>query len=339
MKVLVVGAGLTGVAVARTLAEAGIDIDLIDRRSHLAGNAYDFTNELGIRVHKYGPHLFHTNNTRVVEWLSQFTEWTDYQHRVTALLDDGTYVPFPPNQTTKQRVSEDQLVDVFYKPYTEKMWAMPWDEISESVVSRVKIKTNNCDLYFPNDSFQALPKLGYTHLVENAVDHLNIKVQLSTEYSHELLDHYDHCFYSGPIDEFWNERFGKLPYRSLEFTSVNLPITRLFPTSVVNFTHTGPSTRVTEWKNLPGHGSNPYNTTITYETPCEPATFDDCYYPVPDLKNQNRLLYKKYYNLNVEKVTFIGRCGTYTYINMDQAINQGLQVANKFLKRIENEET
>lgn len=329
MKYLIVGAGFSGATIARELAEAGHDITVIDKRNHVAGNAFDFRNAHGIRVHKYGPHLFHTKNEKVWNYLSRFTEWLPYEHRVKALLDDGTYVPFPPNVRTKGILGDRDPIDVFYRPYTLKMWGRPIEDVAPSIIARVPGRDDLEDRYFPDDPFQGLPKHGYEELVWKMLDHDNIDVVLSFEFNKRMERNYDHVFNSMPIDVYYDFEHGELEYRSIKFLTQTIPLPSVLPTATVNFTHSEPFTRVTEWKKLPGHGDNPNYTTITSEEPCDYRDNDmERYYPINDYKNKDR--YVKYRNIENKRMTFIGRCGQYVYIDMDQAVNSALRVAMDF---------
>lgn len=328
MKVLVVGAGFTGTTIARILAEGGILVDVIDQRDHISGNAFDYVNEHGITVHKYGAHIFHTNNERVFDWLSQFTTWVHFKHRVKAMLSTGELVTFPPNNETLTKVTD--IIGTFYKPYTEKMWGVSFDTVAKDVIDRVKVRLDDGDLYFPNHKIQAVPEHGYVKLFENMLDHENINITLNTPFDLSFEKDYDHVFASMPIDQYYDAKFGKLPYRSIEFHTVHLPCSRVFPVSVVNFTHTGPETRVIEWKNFPVHGVNDCTTTLTYEIPKAATDWSECYYPVNN--KETDLIYKQYSKIPNNRVTFVGRCGKYVYIDMDQAVSQGMSAAINFLK-------
>ena len=336
MKILVVGAGFAGATVARILAEAGHVITVIDKRDHVAGNAYDYENEHGIRVHKYGPHLFHTNNKNVFDFLGRFTEWVPYRHKAKALLEDGRYVPFPVNQYTKEIVGEENVLDIFFRPYTKKMWGKELEELDPSIIKRVPIKDDNNEDYFPKDNYQALPLMGYTDLITRMLEHDNIKVNLNTPFDKVWLNYSDHCFNSMPIDEYFEFYHGELPYRSIKFHDIHLPMSKVLPTTTVNFTHDGPYTRVTEWKNMPVHGYNPNFTTITCEEPCDYKDNNmERYYPVKDVDGENRKRYEKYKEMIGSSMTFIGRCGQYVYVDMHQAVNSSMQVAEKFIKEYE----
>ena len=336
-KILVVGAGLYGATVARLLAEAGQEVEVIDKRDHIAGNAYDYINEIGVRVHKYGPHIFHTNNKRVYEWLGRFTEWIPYQHKVRAILEDGTEVVLPPNRTTADIIGEENIVDVLFRPYTKKMWGKDLEELDHSIFKRVPIRNDDNELYFPNDAYQGMPSKGYTTMVSKILDHQSIKVKLNTEFKKRMEHKFSHIFNSMPIDEYYEYRFGELPYRSIKFHHKNLPIPKVNSVPTLNFTHDGIYTRVTEWKNYPSHGENKYETTLTFEEPCDYKDNDfERYYPVKDISGENRQIYEKYQNIVNEKTTFIGRCGLYVYIDMHQAVNAAMQTASKYLESLNN---
>jgi UDP-galactopyranose mutase len=329
--ILVVGAGFSGAVIARELAARGYQVQVIDKKDHLAGHAYDYTNQLGIRVHKYGPHLFHTSNQKVVDWLSRFTEWVPYQHRVKAMLADGRLVTLPVNAETKAIVGEDKVLDTFFRPYTRKMWGCELEELDPSIVNRVPIREDLNELYFPNDSFQALPLHGYTRLIENMLDHPQIQVSLNTAFDQTQTSGFGHVFNSMPIDEYFGFKHGHLPYRSIRFHVVDIPSPRCYPVPSINFTHDGPYTRLTEWKNLPAHGSHPFMTTVTFEEPCDYKDNDmQRYYPVKDVSGANQALYKRYRDETPEGMTFIGRCGMYVYIDMHQAVSSALATATAF---------
>jgi UDP-galactopyranose mutase len=329
-KFLVVGAGFTGATIARELADAGHEIQVIDRRPHVAGNAYDYTDPLGIRVHKYGPHLFHTKNHKVYDYLGQFCEWVKYQHKVKALLSDGRFVTLPVNAETCALVGEHNIVDTFFRPYTKKMWGLDIEQLDPSILQRVPVRNDMNELYFPDDKYQALPRHGYTSLIENMLDDPKIKVNLQTDFDHTMMFGFDHTFNSMPIDVYYNYVYGPLPYRSIKFHHKVVPMNRVLPTATVNFTHSGPYTRVTEWRLLPEHGSNDMFTTLTFEEPCDYLDNNmERYYPVKDITGANREKYNKYKELadKEEKITFVGRCGQYVYIDMDMAVNSALRIA------------
>lgn len=329
--VLVVGAGFSGATIARELAVSGYSVHVIDERPHVGGNAYDYKNEYGIRIHKYGPHIFHTNNEQVFEWISQFGEWGEYKHKVKAELKDGTYVTLPVNRHTKEVIGEENIIDVLYRPYTRKMWNLEIEELDPNILSRVAIRDDDNEYYFPNDKWQLMPIHGYTSVFENILNHENISVDLNTKFHKDMESSYDHVFNCMPIDAYYDYQFGELPYRSIKFHDKNLPLHKALPTTVVNFTDDSPYTRVTEWKNFPWHGDTIGLTTLTFEEPCDYVDNNyERYYPVKDVSGKNRDLYEKYKSLYNPKVTFIGRCGMYVYIDMHQAINSSLVIAKKF---------
>jgi len=334
-KVLIVGAGFAGATVARELANDGHTVIVMDERGHIGGNAYDYTNEHGIRIHKYGPHIFHTSNKKVYDWVTQFGDWVEYKHKVKAQLADGQYVTLPVNKHTKEIVGEDNIIDTFYRPYTKKMWGKELEELDPSITKRIPIRDDDNQLYFPNAEYQVMPKYGYTEIFKEILDHKNITVQLNWTYGKDLEPLFDHVFSSMPIDVYYDYRFGELPYRSLKFYNIDLPMVRSLPTTVVNFTNDSPYTRITEWKNFPSHGDNPRYTTLTYEEPCDYRENNkERYYPVKDVDGENQRIYKTYKDIENPKVTFIGRCGMYVYIDMDQAINSSLATVTRFKESI-----
>lgn len=330
-RILIVGAGFSGAVIARELAEAGHDIKIIDQRDHIGGNAYDHENEHGIRIHKYGPHIFHTNNEDVVNWLSKFTKWIPYQHKVKAILKDGQYVTLPVNKETKAIVGEENIIDTFFRPYTKKMWGLEIEDLDPDVLKRVPVRDDLNELYFPNDKFQFIPTDGYTTLFKNILDHPNIEITLNCKFEKSLETLFDFIFNSMPIDQYFDYVHGELPYRSIKFHHVNLPMSKTLPVACVNFTHAGPYTRITEWKNFPNHGINDTMTSLTYEEPCDYKDNDmERYYPVKDIAGHNREIYKKYRDMIPNNMQFIGRCGQYVYIDMDMAVASALAIVKRF---------
>lgn len=369
--ILVVGAGFAGACYARVLADAGLKITVIDKRDHIGGNAFDYTDENGLRRHRYGPHLFHTSNEKVVDWLKQFGEWVDYQHRVRAKLEDGRFVPMPVNLETintmfeKSFTNEEQvkefldsiaikndapknageylysklgkdITDLFFRRYTKKMWQMDLEEMNADVVKRVPIRYDLEDRYFPNDKFQMMPVDGYTAIFEKIFDHENIEVKLNTEFNKEMENEYFHVFNSMPIDVYYDNMFGELPYRSIKFHH-NVATQKVdYKWATTNFTDEGPKTRETYWHLLPNHlveDTGKY--TITQEEPCDYRDNDmERYYPVKTADGRFEKIYAKYkeHAAKEGKTTFIGRCGTYQYLDMHQVINQSLMGANEWLK-------
>ena len=379
-KALVVGAGFAGAVVARELAEAGWKVTVVEQRDHIAGNAYDYVNEHGIRVHKYGPHLWHGNSEKAQEWASQFTEWVPYKHYVKALLPNGKAVPLPINRETIEEVFREEILqrygvndwsvedflalkrvdinpeyvfnsrehvelsvgkelcELFFAPYTKKMWGMDLSELPVSVAARIPTKTDYDPYYFPKDIYQFLPKDGYTAMFERIFDHENITVKLSIS-RQELVEKgdvdYDVVFTSEPIDTYYNCDMGELPWRSIRCHVYSVPVPKVLPSPVLNFTHDGPHTRVTEWKQLPGHGDNPYWTTLTVEEPCDYKDNNyERYYPVKTSHkiDPNRELYKKYRErAQKDGIHFLGRAGKYVYIDMQPCVNSTLAQVGKFL--------
>ncbi|HEY8550246.1 MAG TPA: UDP-galactopyranose mutase [Vicinamibacterales bacterium] len=355
---LIVGAGFAGSVLAERLAtQSGRTVLLVDRRPHVAGNAYDHYDEAGILVHKYGPHIFHTNSREVYEYLSQFTEWRPYEHRVRASVD-GRLLPIPINLDTvnalyglsltsaqltdffasaaepRERIvtSEDVIVskvgrdlyEKFFRNYTRKQWGIDPSELDAQVTARVPVRTGRDDRYF-NDTYQVMPKHGYTRMFENMLDHRNIKILLNTDYR-EIVDDipYREMIYTGPVDEYFDCCFGPLPYRSLEFRFETLDEELHQPVAVINYPNEQPWTRVTEFKHLTGQRHE--KTTLVYEYPRETG---DPYYPVP--RPENAELYAKYKRLadQTPNVHFAGRLGTYRYYNMDQVTAQALTLYAK----------
>jgi UDP-galactopyranose mutase len=361
---LIVGAGFAGCVLAERLARVlNRRVLLVDKRPHIGGNAYDHYNDHGILVHKYGPHIFHTNSRPVFEYLSQFTEWRQYEHRVVASVD-GQLVPIPINLDTinrlyglnlnsqqvesffqsvaepieQVRTSEDvvvsrvgrELYQKFFRNYTRKQWGLDPSELDASVTSRVPVRTNRDDRYF-SDTYQAMPLHGYTRMFENMLDHANIKIMLNTDYLElggELLA--KEIVYTGPVDEFFDYRYGKLPYRSLRFKHETHNRETYQPAPVVNYPNEHPYTRVTEFKYLTGQ-EHP-KTSIVYEFPMDEG---DPYYPVP--RPENKEIHRKYKALadGTLGVHFVGRLATYQYYNMDQVTAQALTLFNKISAEVQ----
>lgn len=369
-RVLVVGAGFAGSVYARSLAEAGIPVLLIDRRPHVAGNAYDEVGPDGVRVHMYGPHIFHTSNERVVRWVTRFARFQPYQHKVAAALPDGRFVPLPITRATVNAVfgtrlsSADEtkaflsaqaegfdevrnaaehlhatigrvLTDLFFRPYTRKMWALDLEDLDPAVVRRIPLRFDDDDRYFPDDSFQGFPEGGYARLFEAILDHPNITVRVATSFEHAMLPEFDHCFNSMPIDEFFACDEGPLPYRSIRFHSRSEAVDGADMRAVINFTDDGPYTRRTDWQAFPGHrATETGRTTLTYEEPCDYRENGmERYYPVRASDDRFESLYRRYRQRSEARrdVTFIGRCGTYRYLDMHQVINQSLAGAQAFI--------
>lgn len=355
---LIVGAGFAGSVLAERLA-AGSNkkVLVVDRRTHIGGNAYDHYDDTGLLVHRYGPHIFHTNSRKVFEYLSRFTEWRAYEHRVLASVD-GQLVPLPINLDTintlyglkltsteleaffvsvaepRERLvtSEDvvvskvgqELYEKFFRNYTRKQWGLDPSELDASVIARVPVRTNRDCRYF-SDTYQAMPLHGYTRLFEKLLHHPNIKVMLNTDYREIQAEiSCDQMIYTGPVDEFFDLRYGKLPYRSLHFKHKTYPTSVYQPGAVVNYPNEHLYTRVTEFKYLTGQQHA--HTSVVCEFP---QAEGDPYYPVP--RPENNELYKKYQALaeSTPGVHFVGRLATYRYYNMDQVVAQALTLYDR----------
>jgi UDP-galactopyranose mutase len=353
---LIVGAGYAGSVIAERLAsQAGERVLVIDRRPHVGGNAYDECDEAGVLVHRYGPHIFHTNSEAIFGYLSQFTDWRPYEHRVLACVD-GRLVPIPINRTTVNalygldlrtdddveafydqlaepravvRTSEDvvvskvgrELYEKFFRGYTRKQWGLDPSQLDASVTARIPTRTNTDDRYF-TDRFQAMPANGYTAMFQRLLDHPRIEVRLSESFASLPPGvRYRSVVYTGPVDAFFGYRFGRLPYRSLDFRFETHPVERFQPVGTVNYPHESevPYTRITEFKHLTGQ-RHP-STTVVYEYPVAEG---DPYYPVP--RPENAALYERYKVLAdaTPDVVFVGRLATYRYYNMDQVVGQAL---------------
>jgi UDP-galactopyranose mutase len=358
---LIVGAGFAGSVLAERLASEGNKkILIIDKRDHIAGNAYDYYNNDGILIHKYGPHIFHTNSKEVFEYLGKFTPWRPYEHKVLGSVD-GQLVPIPINLNTINQLyglnlnssevedffasraekvagvktSEDvvvskvgrELYEKFFRGYTKKMWDLDPSELDASVTARVPTRTNRDDRYF-TDTYQAMPLYGYTQMFQKMLSHPNIKVMLNTDYK-EIIDFipYHNLIFTGPVDEYFNYCYGKLPYRSLEFKFETIDQEVFQPTGTVNYPNDQLYTRITDFKYLTGQKHT--KTAVVYEYP---KAEGDPYYPVP--RPENAELYKKYQQLasSMTNTYFVGRLATYKYYNMDQVVAQALTTYKKIMQ-------
>lgn len=360
MKYLIAGAGFAGSVVARELADAGHEVHVIDRRPHIAGNAYDEFDAHGALVHRYGPHIFHTNGERIATYLSRFTEWRPYEHRVLGVVEGKTY-PFPINRDTLNLLygldldeagaaaffekvreprepvttSEDvvlnsvgrDLYEKFFLNYTRKQWGVDPSQLKAGVAARIPVRTNSDDRYF-TDTFQAMPADGYTRMFERMLDHPGITVELAVEFD-EVKERYesDHVVYTGPIDAYFGYRYGHLPYRSLRFEHEFLPNVDTYQSvGTVNYPNDHEYTRITEFKRLTGQIIQ--GTSIVREYP---QAEGDPYYPVPTAENES--LFKRYEALAKDEpgVTFVGRLAQYRYYNMDQVVGAALAAARALM--------
>jgi UDP-galactopyranose mutase len=361
--VLIVGAGFSGSVVARELAERGYDVLVIDKREHIGGNAYDRMDAHGILIHPYGPHIFHTNAERIADYLSQFTEWRPYEHRVLAKVEDQL-VPIPINIDTvnalygldldedtiqafydsvrepreKIRTSEDVVVNAvgqdlyekFFRGYTRKQWGLDPSELAASVAARIPTRTNRDDRYF-TDKFQKMPADGYTRMFERMLDHPNIHVELGADFF-DVRERVEarHIVYTGPVDAFYAYCYGRLPYRSLRFEHEHLADTEWYQSvGTVNFPNDYAYTRTTEFKHLTGQQHR--GTSLVREYP---QAEGDPYYPVP--RPENELLFKRYEALAEQEqdVTFVGRLAQYRYYNMDQCVGAALKSVEYILEKM-----
>jgi UDP-galactopyranose mutase len=354
---LIVGCGFAGSVLAERLAsQHGASILMIDKREHVGGNAFDEKDEAGILIHRYGPHIFHTNSDEVFGYLSQFTEWRPYEHRVLANVRDQQ-VPIPINRTTLNELfdvgletdddaaqflaaraepvadiqtSKDvvinavgrELYELFFRGYTRKQWGLDPSELDKSVTARIPTRTNTDDRYFA-DTHQAMPADGYTAMFQRMLDNPLISIALGVDYR-DVKDEIDaaHTIYTGPIDEYFGWRFGKLPYRSLRFVHSTIDTERYQDVGTVNFpSEDVPYTRISEYKHLTGQQHRQTSITLEY-----PSAEGDPYYPVP--RPENQALFKRYEALAdaTKGVTFVGRLATYRYYNMDQIVGQALSV-------------
>lgn len=362
---LIVGAGYSGSVLAERIAsQLNKKVLVVDKRNHIGGNAYDFYNEAGILVHKYGPHWFHTNDKKVFSYLSNFTEWTYHYHRVKTYVD-GQLLPIPINMDTLNQLygldlkspqevqayfdkvkttinnpanSEDMVIsqvgedlyNKFFKGYTLKQWEISPKDLAASVTARIPTRTNRDDRYF-TDTYQGLPKHGYTQMFSKMLDHPNISVMLQTDYR-DVINEIKHqvLIYTGPVDSYFDYKFGKLPYRSLRFEHETLTSESYQGHQQVNYPNDYDFTRIVEWKHATGQKSDV--TTITREYSLLAEGDMEKYYPIP--KEDNQELYKKYKAEvdQLDNVIFCGRLADYKYYNMDQVVARALMLFEQKVK-------
>lgn len=358
---LIVGAGLAGCTVAERVAtQLGKKVLLVEQRNHIGGNTYDYYNEDGILVQKYGPHIFHTNSKEVWDYLCQFTEWNDYVHRVIAKVS-GKEVYLPINIDTMERLynrnftSEtleeffeerrlkldainnsrdvvvgqvgEELYELFFKNYTKKQWGIYPEELDPQVTKRLPLRFNRDTRYF-TDQYQGIPKYGFTRMFERMLCHKNIHVLLNTDFKAIIeSETFDKLIFTGPIDYFFDYQYGKLPYRSLNICFETLDVEKFQNAAVVNYPNDHEYTRITEFKHF--YFQNHRKTTICYEYP---KAEGDPYYPIP--KKECQEIYQKYKKEadKLKHVHFVGRLAEYRYLNMDQVVEGALSL----FKKIEN---
>jgi UDP-galactopyranose mutase len=361
--VLIVGAGFAGSVMARELADAGFRVEIIDRRPHIAGNAYDELDANGVLVHRYGPHIFHTNAERILTWLSRFTQWRTYEHRVRSVVGGVAY-PFPINRDTLNRLygldldeagaaaffdrvreprasiqsSEDVVLDAvgrdlyekFFLNYTRKQWGLEPSQLKAGVAARIPVRTNTDDRYF-TDTYQVMPLDGYTRMFEAMLDHPLITVSLSSAFDRsQSAREFRHVVYTGPIDAYFDHRHGRLPYRSLRFEHEHLAgVQRYQEVGTVNYPNDHAYTRITEFKHLTGQAHS--GTSIVREYP---QAEGEPYYPVPSVDNER--LFKRYEELARAEtnVTFVGRLAQYRYYNMDQVVGAALTATKSLIAEL-----
>ena len=359
--IIIVGAGLSGATLARKYAEDGEQVIVVDKRDHIGGNTYDFVNEHGILMAKYGAHIYHDSDDETWEFVSRFTEWIPYEHRVKSSVD-GKLVPVPTNidtynevlgenwtdgtklqewveaqhpeitepknseESALKRIGSDIIYEKMFKNYTKKQWDKYPSELDASVMERIPVRYDHNDRYF-GDKYEGIPKKGYTHMVKNMLDHENIRVILGRDYHDMMLPEPKLLFYTGKIDTYFGDKFGKLEYRSIEFEHETHAIKSYQDHAVINYPEEQyPFTRIIEHKKFFGEDyENLPVTTITREYSIAGG---EPYYPVPN--QANRDLYEKY-RIEAEKleeqgIYFIGRLASYKYFNMNQAIRAALDL-------------
>jgi len=358
---LIVGAGFAGSVLAERIAsQLGKTCLVVERRNHIGGNAYDHHDRAGVLVHDYGPHYFRTNSQRIVDYLSQFTEWHPVEYKILSWTH-GRFWQFPINLNTFEELigrpstteemeaqlaewrvkianpknSEEVIVsqvgwklyEMFFQNYTRKQWQRDARQLDPSVCGRIPIRTNRDDRYL-SEKFQALPKNGYTSMFQKILSHPKIDVWLNTDYR-EVRQHvrFGHLIFTGPIDEYFDHCFGRLPYRSLRFEPETLPQEYFQPAMQVNYPNDHDFTRIVEIKHA--RGQKLPSTTIVREYPQNFGPGHEPYYPIPAL--DAKALYSKYAErAALEKnVGFVGRLATYRYYNMDQIVGMALAEFNR----------
>jgi len=364
--ILIIGAGISGSVLAERYASIGKKVLIIEKRNHIAGNCYDYRDENGILVSKYGAHLFHTNDEEVWKYVNQFSDWYPWEHKVVARVGDKT-VPIPVNITTvntlfnthitnqeemKTWLEEHRspiakpsngeeavlsrvgpiLYEKMFRHYTKKQWDKYPSELDASVLDRIPVRTNYDDRYF-SDTYQALPKGGYTQLFEKILNHPNIEVLLETDYFNvkDEYSNYEKLFYTGPVDRFFEFKHSlleKLEYRSINFVSETIDAEFFQENSVVNYPGTEVDfTRIVEYKHFGNQKSD--KTTIVKEFTVDEG---EPYYPVPNPRNQEIYAHYKAEADKLTDVYFVGRLANYKYFNMDQAFKNALDLFDQLEK-------
>lgn len=357
---LIVGCGPTGIVLAEKLASIGKKVLIIDKRNHIGGNCYDFYNEAGVLVHKYGPHYFRAKSEEVIKYLSEFTEWIPTRYKVKTMIKNKLY-PLPINKITieeffgkkfnsEEKVKEfideirdktiinpknaeeqilslmgKEIYETFFKEYTEKQWGIKAANLDPSVTARIPIRFDENDDYIL-EKFQAMPKEGYTKMFEKMLNKDNIEIKLNTHYDKKLNNIARKIIWTGPIDEYYDFKFGKLLYRSLNFIFVDFYNKEFIqPEGQINYpSKEFPYTRIVEIKHVT-HQKCP-NTTISIEIPTSKG---EPYYPI--LTSKSKETYHKYSEESKKEkdVYFVGRLGKYKYLNIDQCIEEALELFEK----------
>jgi UDP-galactopyranose mutase len=363
---LIVGAGFAGTVLAeRAATELGKSCLVVDRRNHVAGNAYDHYDKAGVLVHDYGPHYFRTNSKRIIDYLSQFTEWRETEYKILSWTH-GRFWQFPINLNTFEQLigrsstseemeaqlvewrvkidnpqnSEDVIVsrigwklyEMFFKNYTRKQWQRDPKELDAGVCGRIPIRTNRDDRYL-SEKFQALPSDGYTAMFERMLSDTKIEVRLNTDYR-DVRERvrYNHLIFTGPIDEYYDHCFGQLPYRSIRFEPETLSQEYFQPAMQVNYPNDHNFTRIVEIKHATGQKLQ--STTIVREYPQDYGPGREPYYPIP--APATKVLHQKYADLAAmeKNVTFVGRLATYRYYNMDQVVGMALAEVDRLSSQL-----
>mgnify|MGYP000510094106 CR=1 FL=1 len=364
--IIVVGAGLAGCVSSRILADNGFSVLLVEKRKHVAGQCYDYKNQLGITVHQYGPHIFHTNDRSIWDYVNRFADFNGYQHRVLSYINGG-YVPYPVNRNTinnlfgtclsndeiqaflKEKASpftqysndnfamavKAQIGEALYhwlvENYTRSQWECEPEELSAELAGRIPVRHNGDGRYF-TDKYQGLPIGGYTKMIEKILDHKNIKILMGCDYF-EIADQIqaDLTVYTGELDRFFDYRSGRLEYRSVRIDQQDLLLDEFQPAAVVNYPNDYDYTRITEFKKMTLEQSK--HTTICYEYPLASG---DPFYVVPSQDNMRK---RDGYLNEVQRLEsqgkhlFIGRLAQYCYYNMDEVISSAIYKSNEWLEK------